>query len=129
MGAIAGPLLSVSVNGREFNAVGDANVARKLGGYENETLINGNQKTARRLKTPTPWSVTGGSFELDDSLGDLEFLTASQNSNDDLDFVFTWVSGSVYQGTGTIEGEMTDDNMTAAVTFDASGAGELKKMG
>ena len=128
MGAIAGPLETVSVNGREFQAAGDGSVNRKLGGYENEILINGNQKTKRTLKTPVPWSVTGGQFEINDELGDLEFLTAVQNSNTDADFVYTFVSGSVYQGTGEIIGEMTDDNMTALVTFDGAGSGELKKM-
>ena len=79
MGAIAGAFQSVSINGREFQASGDASAPKKLGGYENEILINGNQKTHRTLKTPIPWSVTGMQIEVNAELGDLEFLTASQN--------------------------------------------------
>jgi hypothetical protein len=125
----AGPLETISVDGREFQAVGDASPDRILGGYTNEILINGNQKTHRTLKTPTPWSMADSEFECNDELGDQEYLAAKQASDADLDLVYTYASGSVYQGVGQITGDLAQKGMTETVSFGGGGSGELKKMG
>ena len=128
MPANAGPLETVSVDGREFLAVGDASPDRILGGYTNEILINGNQKTHRTLKTPTPWSMADSEFECNDELGDQEYLEQKQASEADLDFVYTYASGAVYQGVGQLTGDLAYKGMTASISFGSGGSGELKKM-
>ena len=125
----AGPLETVSVDGREFQAVGDASPDRILGGYTAEVLINGNQKTHRTLLTPIPWSMADSEFECNDELGDQEYLAAKQASSDDKEFVYTYASGAVYQGVGALTGDLAQKGMTETVSFGSGGSGELKKMG
>ena len=58
MAAIGGSLESVSLDGREFPVAADAEVQRKLGGFENEVQASGDG-SARMVKTRVPWSLDG----------------------------------------------------------------------
>ena len=127
MGAIGGPLETVAIAGREFRCTADADVSRKLGGFEGEYQANGDG-SARRIMTPIMWMLGGMTVEVDDDNGDQEFLESVKNSQDDVDIVATFVSGANYAGRGNINGELSYSNNSAAASFDLSGPGELKKL-
>lgn len=124
MAAIAGPIESISLAGRPFAVTGDADVARKLGGFENTMIANGDG-TSRQQKTRVPWSLTGLAVEVDDTQGDQEFLTALADGDDFFAVTVTYVSGVTYQGTGQISGEMAFSNQTSSAGFDLMGTGKL----
>jgi len=124
MPAIAGSMESITIDGRSFAVTADADTARKLGGFENEVLSNGDG-TARTVKTRVPWSLTGVVIEIDDTAGDQEFLQALQNSNRNVPITGTYVSGVTYQGTGQIVGEVVFNNQSSTASLDLSGSGEM----
>ena len=127
MPATGGPPESVSIAGREFACTADADVSRKLGGYENERMSNGDT-TSRMIKTPVPWTLGGVSVEIDNDNSDQEFLEAVKDGQDDVDVVISYTDGSSYAGVGNIDGELTYSNNSAAATFDLKGGGKLRKL-
>jgi len=126
MTAIGGSIESVSLSGREFSVATDAEVQRKLGGWENEVQANGDS-TARIIKTRVPLSLDGLTLNIDDSRGDHEYLQDLANETDFWTLAITFASGVTYQGSGIIVGEMqvSSQNATAAVSL--MGPGELTK--
>lgn len=126
MAAIGGSLESANLDGREFPVAADAEVQRKLGGFENEIQPNGNE-TARIVKTRVAWSLDGLVVEVDDSRGDHEFLQALANTNDFFTVAVTYASGETYQGTGQIVGEMQASSQAATAAVSLMGIGVLTK--
>lgn len=124
MPAIAGSMETVTINSRSFGVTADADTARKLGGFENAVESNGDS-TARVVKTRIPWSLTGVVVEIDDTLGDHEFLQALQDSNVEVPITATYVSGITYQGTGQPVGEVVFNNQSSTASLDLSGSGVL----
>jgi len=53
MAAVGGSLESITLNGREFPVAADVEAQRKLGGWENEVLANGDG-SGRLIKTRVP---------------------------------------------------------------------------
>lgn len=127
MSAIGGPLESVSIAGREFKVAADADVGRKMGGFENEYQSNGDG-SARMIKTRVPWSLGAVKVEVDDERGDQEFLDATKDSQADVDISATFISGAVYVGIGNISGELSYSAGSATAEFELSGPGKLKKL-
>lgn len=128
MSAVGRPLESVSINGREFQCVGDAAATRKLGGYEAEWQSNGNPATGRKILTPVGWNVPGQNLVIDSGLEDQEYVQSFADSATTADFVFNYGGGIVYQGTGTVVEELAFDPMTATMSVSFSGPGKLKQM-
>lgn len=124
MPAIAGSMESITIDGRSFAVTADADVARKLGGFENAVESNGDG-TARTVKTRVPWSLAGVVIEIDDTQSDQEFLQNLQDSNRDVPVTGTYVSGTTYQGTGQIVGEVVFNNQSSSASLDLSGSGKL----
>lgn len=124
MPAIAGSMESVTIDGRSFAVTADADVSRKLGGFENAVEANGDG-TARTVKTRMPWSLTGVVIEIDDTQADQEFLQNLQDSNNDVPVTGTYVSGVTYQGVGQIVGEVVFSNQSSSASLDLSGSGKL----
>lgn len=124
MPAIAGSIESVTLDGRSFAVVADADVNRKLGGFENNVLSNGDG-TARLEKTRVAWSLSGVVVEIDDTQGDHEFLQNLQDSNRFFPATITYVSGVTYQGEGQLTGETAFSNMTSAAPINLMGTGKL----
>ena len=121
-----GSIESITIDGRNFSVTADADVNRKLGGSENETQANGDG-TARDIKTRVPWALAGLVVSCDDSRGDHEFLQAVSDNNDPVTVAVTYADGSVYQGAGTINGELQQTNQNQAAAFDMSGGGKLTR--
>lgn len=124
MSATGGSIESVTLKGREFPATADADVTRKLGGYENELQPNGNG-TARNIKTRVLPAFTGITVECDDSRGDHEFLQDIADGEELVPVAVTYASGATYQGKGTIVGELGSSNQNATASFDIMGEGKF----
>lgn len=118
MPAVGGSLESITMDGREFPVAADVEAQRKLGGWENELLANGNG-TSRLIKTRVPWSLEGVVVEIDDSRGDHEFLQALADRFDFFPTALTYASGFTYQGSGQIVSDMqaSSQNASAAVSL------------
>ena len=124
MSAVGGSIEAISIKGREFPVTGDADVNRKLGGFENETQPNGNG-TTRIIKTRVSPSLTGIVVECDDSRGDHEFLQEVANGNSFVPVAITYASGKSYQGSAIISGELQQSSQNATCGFDMMGEGEF----
>ena len=126
MPAVGGSIETVNINGRDFSPAADADAQMKLGGFEVETQANGNG-TARKIKTRVPWALTGFNVECDEQNEDLEFLQAIANNNTFVAITITYASGDVYQGTGTVSGELQRSSMSATTALELTGTGTLTK--
>lgn len=121
--SIGGSIQSISIDGRDFNATSDADLTIDMGGFKNETLMNGNA-TSRKKKERKPWKVTGIVLEADFANGDPAFL---QNIADgpEVAIVILFVDDSTLTGTGNIEGDLTFSSMNSTASLEASGGGTL----
>ncbi len=126
MTAVGGPIESLSLDGRLFPVDGEAEVQRKLGGFENEVMSNGDQ-TARLIKTSIPLSLDGVPVEIDDSRGDQEFIQALQDRFDFFPIAITYASGITYQGAAQIVGEVPASSKNATAPISLKGPGLLTK--
>lgn len=110
MGAIGGSLGSLSLNGRAFSVDGDADVAQQLKEFENELKKNGNG-TVRLIRKRQLQMLEGIPVAIDDSQGDLEFLSdLNDNGDGGSDGLFNVVvgfpSGDIYAGRGQFVGDI-----------------------
>ena len=126
MTAIGGSVESVVISGRELPVTADADINRKLGGYENDVQPNGNE-TARLIKTRVNPSLTGIVTECDDARGDHEFMQAIADGNDFVPIAITYADGSVYEGTAIVSGELQHSNQAATLAFDMMGQGTFAR--
>ena len=124
MSQVGGSIESVTMDGRNFSVPADAEVQRKLGGFENEIQANGDG-TGRQVKTRTPWSLDGLAVSIDDDNGDQEFLQELSARNAFFPVAITLASGAVYQGSGQIVGEMQFSTQNATAAVNLMGAGSL----
>ena len=126
MAAVGGSIESVTLDGREFGVAADAEAQRKLGGFENEIQSNGNG-TARIIKTRVPLSIDGLTLDTDDDRGDQEFIQGLANRNDFFVIAITFASGSTYQGSAQIVGDLQASSQSAMTAINLMGPGELTK--
>jgi len=124
MSAVGGSIEKLSIRGRIFPVAADAEVNRKLGGFENEVQPNGNG-TARKIMTAVPWLLDGVQVEIDDGRGDLEFLQEIADSLELVSIAITLANRTTYQGTGTITGEIQASSQNTTASISLSGQGTL----
>lgn len=124
MPSVGGSIESISIRGRLFPVAGDAEVNRKLGGFENELQPNGDG-SARLVKTRVPWMLDGLTVEVDEDRADHEFLQEIADDSDYVAVTITFASGSTFQGRGTISGELQVSSQNATASFSLSGPGAL----
>jgi hypothetical protein len=124
MSATGGSIEGVTLSGREFPATADADVTRKLGGFNNELLPNGDG-TSRRIQTRVLPAFTGIVVECDDARADQEFLQDLVDGGSLVPIAVTYASGITYQGKGTIVGELSASNQSATASFDIMGEGKF----
>ena len=124
--AVGGSIESIELDGRGFSVAADAEAQRKLGGFENEVQANGDG-TARIIKTRVPLSIDGLTVQVDDSRGDQEFLQDLSDRNDFFIIGITYASGSTYQGTAQLVGEMQASSQNATAAVSLMGPGRLTK--
>lgn len=122
--ATGGPPQSITFAGREFACTADSDPTIKYGGFENDEEANGDA-TARLIKTPVPWSVTGFSVQIDTELEDQEFLQeAADNFTNDV-FTITLANDVTLQGSGQLTGEFQSNPAKATASVSFKGPGKL----
>ena len=126
MAAIGGSIDSLTLDGREFAVAADAEAQRKIGGFENEVMANGNS-TARLIKTRNPLSLDGVTIEIDDSRGDQEFVQDLSDATDFFSISITYASGITWQGTAQLVGELASSSQSATMPVSLAGPGKLTK--
>lgn len=126
MGAVGGSIQEVTLNGRIFPVAADVEAQRKLGGWENEVLTNGDG-TGRLIKTRVPMAINGLVLEADDARGDHEFVQDLADGNDFFDISITYASGFTYQGTAQIVDETQASSQNAGIAVSLSGPGKLTR--
>lgn len=104
MGAVGGSSGSLSLNGRSFSIDGEADIAQSLVKFENEMKANGDG-TFRLIKKRKPLMLEGLVIAVDDSRGDIEFLSDLNDNGDGNDdglfpYVYAAPSGAIYSGRG-----------------------------
>ncbi len=127
MAAVGGSIQEIGLSGRTFAVAADAESQRKLGGFENEVMPNGDGATARLIKTRVAWMLDGITVEIDDDRGDHEFLQDLTNRNDYYAVTITYASGETYQGTGQITGETQTSSQSATAPVSLMGPGVLTR--
>lgn len=126
MTAVGGSLESLTLNGRIFPVAADAEANRKIGGFENEVLANGDG-TARLIKTRVPLSLDGVVVEIDDDRGDHEFIQDLSNLQDFFPVALTYASGVTWQASAQIVGETQAASKSATAPLSLMGPGILTK--
>lgn len=124
MPAIGGSIQSITIDNRIFPVASDAEANKKLGGFENEVQANGDG-TARKIMTRVPWMIDGLQVEINDDKADLEFLQGIADRLEYVAMTMELASGTVYQGTGTITGEVQSSSQNATATIKLEGPGQL----
>ena len=126
MASIGGSIESVTIDGRTFSVPADAEIQRKIGGWENEILPNGNG-TSRLIKSRVAWQLSGMTVQMDDSRRDHEYLEELSARPDYFAVAITLASGAIWQGTGQITGEMQANSQSAVAELSMSGMGQLSQ--
>jgi hypothetical protein len=126
MAPVGGSIESVNLDGRTFSVAADADVNRKIGGYENEVQSNGDG-SGRLIKTRIPFNLEGLQLSVDDDRGDHEYLQALANRNNFFPQNLTYASGAVWQGDGQLTGDLQYSSQAATATVNLSGVGALTK--
>lgn len=124
MTAVGGSIESISLGGRNFSVPADAEANRKLGGYENDVLSNGDG-TGRLIKTVTPFQLDGFTVEIDDERGDHEFIQDLTDLPELFAISITYASGITFQGTGQITGETQANSQNATASLNIKGIGQI----
>jgi hypothetical protein len=119
-----GSIESVTLTGRTYSVAADADVSRKIGGFENDIQVNGNGST-REIKTRVAWSLTGITLSIDDDLGDQEFLQDLMDANANFAITITYASGAIWQATGQVSGEVTHSSQATTASIELGGPGKL----
>lgn len=126
MPAVGGSIESVTLDGRIFPVAADVESQRKLGGFENEVMSNGDG-SARLIKTRVPLKIDGLAVEIDDVRGDQEFLQNLSNRPDFFVILITYASGQSYQGSAQISDELQVSSQNSSATFSLAGPGNLTR--
>lgn len=124
MPATGGSIESVSLNGRTLGVAADSGSNRKLGGFENEVLTNGNG-TSRIIKIRVSPALGDTNLSIDNSNDDQEFLQGLADGNEFFPVTITYPDGSVYTGSAMITGEVQYSNQSATATVSLMGEGKF----
>lgn len=129
--SVGGSILDITVGDRIFPVTADADVERKLGGFEVEQEMNGDG-TARPIMTRVGWSLSGIVISMDENRADQQFLQdCADGVNADSDgyyaITITYVNGTTYMGKGRPMGEIKSNSKNSTCTVSFTGPGKLEK--
>jgi hypothetical protein len=122
--SVGGSIESVAIRGRLLAVPADADAQLDLGGWTNEVQPNGNG-TARTVKTRKAWMTEGLSVDINHDRADQQFLQEIANLQEPVNMEITLASGHVYQGKGTLTGDLKFNTQNTTCPITLSGAGEL----
>jgi hypothetical protein len=98
-----------------------------LGGIRNEVLVTGSGQQVTK-KTQAPWMVEVTLDWDSNTREDLEKLNAVAAATSPTDWTFTSINGTVYSGTGTIDGDLQGDLSAPTIGITVKGGGKLTKI-
>ncbi len=126
MASIGGPVQECSIKGRLFSPAADGEVSIKSGGFENAVEPNGDA-TVRIVKSRVPWMAKGLNLAIDHNRADMEFLQGIADGMEQVTIAITLVDGTVFQGKGTINGELDLNTAKATCPVELSGGGKMEQ--
>lgn len=124
--ATGGSIESVSIGGRSFPVAADNDANRDLGGFTNEVMPNGDG-TARTIKNRKPWMLDGLELVIDDLRDDQEYLQDVADLDGYETVAVTYASGAVYQGEGTVTGDLKFKNQSATAGVNLTGPQKMTR--
>jgi hypothetical protein len=116
-----GDIRQVTIDGREFDAAAGSSWTYKLGGFDNETTINGNgvlTVTQRRMTA----GIGDAAISIDPERGDLEFIQALKNSGRAVPVTMTLADNSTYSGSLVVTGETQANAGDGQTTLELRGS-------
>lgn len=116
----SGSIEEVTLAGRRFPVASDADVSRKLGGWEAEAQMNGDG-SVRYVKKRVGFKLDGLQLSIDDRKGDQEYLQGLP-AGEPFAVTITQANGYVYSGTGQITGEIVVSLMSGTATIVLEGS-------
>jgi hypothetical protein len=122
--ATGGSVEEISLAGNIYTGAADSDTNRKIGGVENEVAMNGNG-TARIIQTQVSWMFGPYNVEVDDLNDDHTTLQNLADQKKPFPITITYASGAVYQGVGTITGELQFSNTSTTAALTVGGSGKL----
>jgi len=131
MGAIGGDILELSFSNDD---AGSGTLYLKsgetsnfdLGGFRNEVNVDGAGQTIRKMNR-APWMFEGTvSWDMN-TREDMEKLNDVAASLNETTWDITHINGSVYTGTGTIDGDLQGDGNEGTISLTIKGGGKLTK--
>lgn len=123
---VGGSIISVSIRGRLFPVAADADVNVDLGGFTTEVQANGDG-SARLLMTRKPWMLENIPISMDHDRNDLKFLQDTADSKTFHPITIELASGHVFQGKGTVSGDLKGSTQNATVPVTLSGKEKLTR--
>lgn len=119
-----GSIQEITLKNRRFAVAADAESNRKLGGFENQVVPNGDG-SVRVIKTRVPFRLDGLVVSIDDNAGDQEYLQELADSLELFPVTITLANGNTYQGTAQITGEIQTSTMNTTATIVLEGSAKL----
>ena len=118
MSSIGGSTTEITLNGRPFSVDSEADLGKKLQGFENEMKANGNG-TLRQIKKRVPQMLDGVNISIDNALNDYEFLRDLNDSFNLADITIAEPDGTFWAGQVQITGEFKEQSQekTMELTF------------
>ena len=123
---INGALRTFTIKGRGFKVANDGPGNKSMGGRNNEVQTNGDG-SYRVIQTVMPGQLGDINVEIDDSMGDQEFLQTLSDSGLPVPCVATYASNVSYTGDLVLTGEIQKDESTGIATLTFQG-GPLQKI-
>ena len=129
---MAGDTLELSikhptVGSKTFAVQSDQSITVDVGGYTKTRQMNGNLTGHPKLAAKM-WEIAGLQLEFVAENGDIEFLQAVANAPDDAIITWQHIDGYIYNGSGSIEGDIKGDSNTGYVPITLTGAGILEQL-
>jgi len=126
MPGIGGSIVGVNIHGREFSVTADSDSGRKLGGAMNEVQPNGDG-TTRIVSIREAWSSGELTLSIDNDRADQEYLQDIADRRAYGDCTVSYADGSIYQGSGTVTGELVYSSAAATMPVTIMGQGKMTK--
>ena len=137
MAAVGGDIIEVTFNSPDGNVGSGVFFAKaaedstfNLGGFRNsddDNMIDGSGKAIYQ-KNRSRWSFEFITSWDMNTAEEMEKLVALSNSNLEATFTIAHTNGTIYQGTGTVVGDLKGNGNTAQIPVKLSGGGILQQI-
>lgn len=124
--SVGGNITNVSIDGTNFTTTDGSTVELSLGGVKRETKTNANGTTREIITTQLPFAKgVEIAVESDDTLADLNRINNDVGTEKAVSITLS--DGSVFSGSGNINGEIVLDAQEASIKIDVMGEGKWKR--